>query len=152
MRRPLRARGVDALAAAGGDHAMQLAALQVDQPPRQAAVAVDPAAHVVGIDVPERLRAERARHRTAIVIGHPGGVEAETRARRGADAVAGTEAEQQRAGGEAIAVNDDALARGAHRGEGLKILSDLAAAVFRNAHCRGGWHRSGTQHRGAEQH
>jgi len=150
--RALGARGVDALAAAGRDHAMQVLTLHVDHAPRQATVAIDPAAYVVRINVPKRLRAERARHRTAVIVRHPRGVEPEARARRRADAIARDEAEHQRACGEAIAVDDDALARRTNGGEGLKVLSDLAAAVFRDAHRCGGRRGSGTHHRSAQQH
>jgi len=151
MRAVLGADVIDALAAAARDHALQIVALHVDHPPRQPAVAVDPAAHVGRIDVPQRLRAERAGDRAAVVVGHPRGVEAEAGARRRADAAARNETENERAGGEAVAVDDDAFAGGAHRGEGLQVLADLAAAIFGDAH-RGGCGRDrGPEHRGAEQ-
>jgi len=61
-------------------------------------------------------------------------VESEAGARRRADLAARNQAEHQRAGRQAIAVDDHRLAGRAHGGEGLQVLADLAATVIGDAH------------------
>ena len=89
--------------------AVEFVTLQVDHLARQAAVLVDPAAHRSRVDAPQRLRAERAGYGPTVAVGHPGGVEAEARALRGADALARDQAQHQGASGQAISVDDNAF-------------------------------------------
>jgi hypothetical protein len=131
--------------------AVERAAFQEDHLARQSAVLADPVPHRNRIDIPQRLRSHRAGDGAAIGVRHPGGVEAEARARRCADVFARDQAEHQRAGRQAIAVDDHALAALAHRAEALQVLADLAAAVLGDAH--GGRRRgdAARQQSGAEQ-
>ena len=118
---------------------------------------VDPAADRLRIDFPQRLRAHAAGDRAAVFIRHPCGVEAEAGARCGADAAARDDPKNEGAGGEAVSVDHDPLARGADSCEGLQIAANLPTAVFRDAHVgmRGG-HRghknSGAQHQAPNLH
>ena len=90
-----------------------------DSPPRELIHLPD----VLRIEVPQRLRADRARHRLAVRARHPGGVEAEHGAPRHADAVARHDAEHQRAGRQARAVDHHPLAGIAD----IRILVDVGA-------------------------
>src|ERR1700688_4399059 len=108
-------------------------AFQEDHLARQSAVPVDPAPYRAWINIPERLRAHRAGDRASVSIRHPGGVEAEARAPGRADAVTRDQSEHQRAAGQALAIDDNALARRAHNGEGLQVMADLTATVFGDA-------------------
>jgi len=63
-------------------------------------------------------------------------MKSEPRTRRRANLVARHEAEHQRAGGEAVAVDDDTFTGGAHLREGAHVVADLSAAIFRDPHGR----------------
>jgi len=131
--------------------AVELAALHEDHPARQTAMPADPAPHRDRVDIPQGLRAHRAGDRTPVDIRHPGGMEAEARAGRRAHAFARDQPQHQRAGRQAVAVDDNALAGGAQHGEGLQVMTDLAAAVFGNTHRRRSGRHNGRHYRGTEQ-
>jgi len=114
-------------------------------------VPVDPAPHRHRIDIPQCLRSHRAGDRAAVDIRHPGGVKTETRALRDAKTVRRDQPKHQRAGRQAIAVDDDALAGRAQRGEDLQVMTDLTAAILGDAHGGGGGRNTARQQSGTEQ-
>src|SRR5262245_52404356 len=83
---------------AGLVHRRQLAAVKIEHPRREAALARDPAAHVGRIDVHQELRAAAAGDRPPVVAGMPGGMEPKPGAPGHADAVARDHAENHGAG------------------------------------------------------
>jgi len=98
----------------GSDLSVLLAAAQEHHLRRQAAARVDPLPHMLRIHVPQRLRADGARHRLAVRAGHPGGVEAKRGPPCHADTVARDDAEHQRAGRQARPVDHHPLTRVPH--------------------------------------
>jgi len=129
--------------------AVELIALQEDHLARQATVAVDPVPHRGRVDMPQSASTRGAGHWAAVAVRHPGGVKAEARARGRAELVVRDHAQHQRAGRQAIAVDDDTLAARAQHGEGFQVMPDLAAAILGDAHlgrCRrhAGYQQGGT--------
>src|SRR5579885_2664821 len=102
---------------------MKLAALEIDHVLRQPAVAENPPPDRVRIGLPQRARALDAGDRPAVAVRQPCGVETEPRAVRRAQAFARNNAEQERAGRQAVAVDHHAFARGGEHREVLQILS-----------------------------
>ena len=72
---------------AGPVHRGELAAGEIFHLARETAALGDPFLHVLRIDLHQQLRAAAAGDRAAVLAGMPGGVEAEPRAARDADAV-----------------------------------------------------------------
>jgi len=138
------------VAIAACDDAIEFAALHEDHFPRQAAVAENPTPDRYRVDAPKSLSAKRAGDGPSIAIGHPRGVKAEACARGGAYAFARDHTEHQRAGRQAIPVNDYTFARCSHRCERVEIVANLTAAILRDPHRRGHRCRAERHHSGAE--
>ena len=98
---------------------------------RQSAAADDPVAHRAGIGLQHQLRSLRLGIDPAAAIDRAGGMEAEHGAARDADALARHDAQHQRAGGQAGAVDHHALAGGAHLVEEIDEGADLPAGAAR---------------------
>jgi hypothetical protein len=109
---------------AGRHHGGKLAALEEDKPPGQAAVEGDPLAHIGGIELVDDLGAEWACDLAAVRRPPPCGVKTKHGLRRSANLPARQEADRQRAGRQAGAVDDDRFAAAAGFGYREPPLSE----------------------------
>ena len=91
-------------------HGSELAATEKNGRSRQAAMSPDPISDQPGIGGGHHTRRLRRRIFAAVLVDGPCGVKAEHRSPRDADAAARNNNENERAGGKAGAVDDDALA------------------------------------------
>src|SRR5579859_5864529 len=114
----------------------QLAAGEIKHSVGQSAVARDPFLNRRRIEAEQRARCRRVGDVKAEKAGAPGGMKAEHGVFGDADAARRHDAQDQRAGRRALAVDDDLLVGLARRHVARPIIADIAAVIVGDPQCR----------------